>query len=159
MTGKAVDWVSIEAEYRGTKTPLRRIAEQYGVTEGAIRARAKKGGWTRDASGLKRSIVANAMSGVPQNITQGELRNCIESEAKTDIDDMQTGLDISRNCLRNLYAVSLDCDDPKTIKIIIEANKLAIETIRKIRGLDAPMDFSRMSDEEVAAIARGMMPR
>lgn len=159
MAAKAVDWVAIEAEYRGTKTPLRRLADQYGVTEGAIRARAKKGGWTRDAVGLKRSLVANAMSGISQGVTQDELRNCIESEAKTDIDDMQTGLDIARNCLRNLLIVSTDCEDPRVIKTIIESNKLAIETIRKIRGLDAPMDFSNMSDEEVAALARGMAPK
>lgn len=153
------DWVAIEAEYRSTKRPVLQIAKQHGITEGTIRARARKNGWNRDSSGLKRQIVADSMSGVTKGVTTDTIRNNIESEAQTDIDDMQTGLDIARNCLTNLLAVSLDCQDPRVIKTIIESNKLAIETIRKIRGLDAPMDFSNMSDEEVAALARGMAPK
>lgn len=45
---KAVDWESIEREYRAGKISINAIAAQYGVTEGAIRKRAKKHGWTRD---------------------------------------------------------------------------------------------------------------
>lgn len=48
---KAVDWESIEREYRAGKISINAIAAQYGVTEGAIRKRAKKHGWTRDLEG------------------------------------------------------------------------------------------------------------
>jgi len=45
----APDWNAIEAAYRTGAGSLREIAAEYGVTEGAIRARAKKGGWARPA--------------------------------------------------------------------------------------------------------------
>lgn len=45
---KLVDWERVEAEYRvGIKT-LREIAEPYGITEAAIRKRAKRDKWPRD---------------------------------------------------------------------------------------------------------------
>ncbi|HHJ4287384.1 TPA: hypothetical protein ACQJMO_005106 [Klebsiella quasipneumoniae] len=44
------DWEAIESAYRAGVLVLRDIGEQYGVTEGAIRKRAKKFGWVRKAS-------------------------------------------------------------------------------------------------------------
>lgn len=41
------DWEAIESAYRAGVLVLRDIGEQYGVTEGAIRKRAKKLGWVR----------------------------------------------------------------------------------------------------------------
>jgi hypothetical protein len=41
------DWEAIESAYRAGVLALRDIGEQYGVTEGAIRKRAKKFGWVR----------------------------------------------------------------------------------------------------------------
>lgn len=41
------DWEAIETAYRAGVLSLRDIGEQYGVTEGAIRKRAKKFGWVR----------------------------------------------------------------------------------------------------------------
>lgn len=43
------DWEAIESAYRAGVLSLRDIGEQYGVTEGAIRKRAKKLGWVRKA--------------------------------------------------------------------------------------------------------------
>ena len=43
------DWEAIESAYRAGVLVLRDIGEQYGVTEGAIRKRAKKFGWVRKA--------------------------------------------------------------------------------------------------------------
>lgn len=43
------DWEAIESAYRAGVLSLRDIGEQYGVTEGAIRKRAKKFGWVRKA--------------------------------------------------------------------------------------------------------------
>ena len=41
------DWEAIESAYRAGFLSLRDIGEKYGVTEGAIRKRAKKLGWVR----------------------------------------------------------------------------------------------------------------
>lgn len=44
------DWERIELDYRAGIKSLRQIAEGHGITEGAIRKRAKRDDWTRDLS-------------------------------------------------------------------------------------------------------------
>ncbi|PAW51664.1 hypothetical protein CKQ80_23835 [Pseudomonas moraviensis] len=49
MSKSAVpDWESIERAYRAGSLSVRAIADQHDLTDGAIRKRAKKEGWTRD---------------------------------------------------------------------------------------------------------------
>lgn len=42
------DWEAIESAYRAGSLSLRSIADKHGITEGAIRKRAKTNGWLRD---------------------------------------------------------------------------------------------------------------
>ncbi|MFV0607536.1 hypothetical protein [Klebsiella aerogenes] len=42
------DWEAIEAAYRAGVMSLREIASQHGISEGAIRKRAKRDDWSRD---------------------------------------------------------------------------------------------------------------
>ena len=44
----AIDWAAIEMKYRTSGLSLRTIGAEYGVTEGAIRKRAKNESWARD---------------------------------------------------------------------------------------------------------------
>jgi hypothetical protein len=44
---KTIDWKGIERDFRAGKVSNVQIAGWYGVTEGAIRKRAKAGNWTR----------------------------------------------------------------------------------------------------------------
>ncbi len=44
---KTPDWAVIEADYRAGIKPLRQIAEENGITHGAINKRAKKQDWER----------------------------------------------------------------------------------------------------------------
>ncbi len=44
---KPVDWAEIERDYRSSSMSVREIARWYGITEAAIRKRAKRDGWTR----------------------------------------------------------------------------------------------------------------
>lgn len=46
----AVDWERIELDYRAAIKTLRQIADEHGITHGAINKRAKRDGWTRDLS-------------------------------------------------------------------------------------------------------------
>jgi hypothetical protein len=48
---RSPDWERIELDYRAGIKTLRQIAEAHGITEGAIRKRAKRDEWTRDLSG------------------------------------------------------------------------------------------------------------
>ncbi len=43
------DWEAIESAYRAGVLSLRDIGDKYGVTEGAIRKRAKKFDWVRNS--------------------------------------------------------------------------------------------------------------
>lgn len=46
----APDWERIELDYRAGIKALRQIAEEHGITHGAINKRAKRDGWERDLS-------------------------------------------------------------------------------------------------------------
>jgi hypothetical protein len=154
---KSPDWTVIEVEYLAGTDTLRLIAERQGVTEGAIRARAKKYGWTRYPSKMKRAIVEARMSGITQDITQDVMRK-IEEAAALDVQDMERGLRICRLCLINLEQSANGASDPREIKIIIDATAAAVDSIRGIRGLDSssqpPQVLPRekgMTDEELDA--------
>jgi hypothetical protein len=42
-----IDWVAVEADYRETRRSIREIARSRGLSDGAIRKKAKAEGWTR----------------------------------------------------------------------------------------------------------------
>jgi hypothetical protein len=129
------DWVAIEAAYRSGNGALRAIAKDHGIAEGTIRARAKKHGWVRDPEGTKRERVKALMSGAAQNVTRETMRN-IEDEAQQDAADMRLGLAVARLILQRLIEMVESVNDPKEVRVIAESNKIAVETIRRIRGLD-----------------------
>lgn len=134
---KAPDWIAIEGEYRAGVESIRAIADKHGVSDTAIRKQAKQKGWSRDPESTKRQIVKAAMAGGSRESSQIALRT-IEDAAADDIADMQRGLRISRQCLINLETAAESSVEPREIKVIVEATSAAIESIRKIRGLDDP---------------------
>lgn len=69
---KVIDWERIEADYRAGILSLREIALPFGVTEGAIRKRAKRDGWERDL-GPKIQAKADAL------VRKAEVRNTVRN--------------------------------------------------------------------------------
>lgn len=67
----APDWERIEADYRAGILSLREIAGTAGITEGAIRKRAKRDGWERD---LSAKIKARADALVRKEAVRSEVR-------------------------------------------------------------------------------------
>lgn len=68
---KTIDWERIELDYRAGIKTLRQIAEDQGITHGAINKRAKRDGWTRDLAAkiqqkandlVSRATVSSAVS-------------------------------------------------------------------------------------------------
>jgi hypothetical protein len=55
---KPIDWKGIEADFVAGKMSVREMARWYGVTEGAIRKKAKAAGWIRE--------------GQPRHVNRGE---------------------------------------------------------------------------------------
>lgn len=150
VTKQPSDWAALETAYRAGVKSVRAIADEHGVPEGTIRSRAKKHGWTRNPEGTKRELVraamAGAQAGITHAVTHAAMRENIESEADQDIADMQNGLSVARGCIGKLKAMVESADGPRDIKIIVEATKGAIETIRRIRGLDDPAPPTSRND-------------
>lgn len=72
MTEKRVtDWERIELDYRAGVLTLREIAEPHGITEGAIRKKAKAQGWVRD---LSAKVQAKADDLVRKDLVRNEVR-------------------------------------------------------------------------------------
>lgn len=67
----APDWERIELDYRAGVRSLREIAAEHGISEGAIRKRAKRFGWERD---LSAKIQAKADDLVRKEAVRTEVR-------------------------------------------------------------------------------------
>ena len=143
-TRRITDWIAIEGAYRAGRESLRQMAARFGITEGAIRLKAKQRGWLRDPEGTKRAMVKDRISGAQPEAPKKPVKKTAENvalmildaEATYDVQDMHRGLAVARACLVKLEGMVEMAEDPKDIKTIVEANRLAIETIRRIRGLD-----------------------
>jgi len=136
MTPATVDWIAVEGDYRAGQLSLREMADRHGTSESNIRKRANKNGWIRDPSGTKRELVKRAMAGDSAQMGAQCALRTIEQEAEQDVLDMRSGLDVARACLVRLNQVVGELAEPRDIKVVAEANRIAIDTIRRIRGLD-----------------------
>lgn len=68
MTSKQPDWEAIERAFRAGVLSIRTIAERHGVSDTAIRKKAKALGWERDLSDQVRKEVRS-------KLVRGEVRN------------------------------------------------------------------------------------
>ena len=137
------DWIAIQGDYLAGQRTLRDIASQHGITEGAIRKRAKHGRWVRNAPQTKRAMVAAHMAGASggRRGTQNDVPSTqsvldrIEDAAADDIADLERGLRVQRHCLMALEQAAETATDPREVKVIVEAAGNAVDSIRRIRGL------------------------
>jgi hypothetical protein len=127
-----------EVDYRIGSMSVNAIAIKHGIPEPSLRMEAKKQGWIKGLASSKRAMVKDAMSGadLTNSLTNDEVRKNQLTEAQQDVADMNSGLSVARGCITALMLMVPSVDKPRDIKTIVEANKSAIETIRKIRGLD-----------------------
>lgn len=68
------DWEAIETAYRAGVMSLREIASQHGISEGAIRKRAKRDDWSRDLN-------AKVKERADDLVRKAEVRKLVRSEA------------------------------------------------------------------------------
>lgn len=68
------DWEAIESAYRAGVLSLREIAIQHGITEGAVRKRAKRDDWSRDLS-------AKIKSKADDLVRKQEVRSQVRTES------------------------------------------------------------------------------
>ncbi|EOW2370905.1 hypothetical protein ACNZA9_001770 [Cronobacter sakazakii] len=67
------DWEAIESAYRAGLLSLREIASQHGISEGAIRKRAKRDDWSRDLN-------AKVKERADDLVRKAEVRKRVRSE-------------------------------------------------------------------------------
>ena len=84
MGVRRIDWEGVSIHYRAGIRSLRDIGEEFGVSEGAIRKRAKKEEWPRDLSKkIKEKAAEKVRIGEVRNGTLGPSENeQIEAEAE-----------------------------------------------------------------------------
>jgi len=119
MSGEAktVDWVAVEKHYRAGLKSLRTIAEDSGITEGAIRKRAKRDGWTRNLEEkiqqkAKEKVRNAAVRNDSTQLTPKTERETVEkySDIVAHVDEIQRedvklAVDVSRSQLKELAAL------------------------------------------------------
>jgi hypothetical protein len=74
------DWERIEASFRAGTMSLREIAAAHGISEGAIRKRAKRDDWSRD---LNAKVRAKADELVRKELVRSEVRVPTATEKQT----------------------------------------------------------------------------
>lgn len=121
---KVIDWELIERHYRAGLLSLREIARDVGVTEGAIRKRAKRDGWSRNltakiqqkAEELVRTEELKAVRTESTQLTAASEKEVVQSNAElvAQVDlsgrrDVGGSLDAARSMLGELSGLC----DPK----------------------------------------------
>ena len=114
---RPIDWEAIERDYRAGLMTLRQIADEHGVTHGAINKRAKRDLWERD---LAAKVQARADALVSKQLVSKEVsktalvteRQVIESNAQVIADtilnqrsDVQAGMRIVASLMSELTAI------------------------------------------------------
>lgn len=132
------NFADAEVDYRAGTMSARAIAEKHGIPEPTLRREAKKRGWVKGLSATKRIMVRDAMAGadLTHKLTRVQVERRQTEAAAQDVEDMNNGLNVARLCVAALIPMIAASDNPRDIKSIVEANKAAVDTIRKIRGLD-----------------------
>lgn len=143
---KALEQAGID--YQAGLGSVNALAVKYDIPEPTLRRHFKKLGLVKGASDAKRELVKEALAGQPLTNDEGVtndltnaqndevLRQVQLEEATQDVKDMNDGLAVARKCINKLLLMVDAVEHPKEVKYIIDANKAAVETIRKIRALD-----------------------
>lgn len=118
---KVADWSIIEKDYRAGRKSLRTIADEHGVTEGAIRKRAKRDLWSRDLDEkirqrtqekVRKQVVRKAGTQVDARTEKEVVERYSDAAASVDEiqrDDVKLAIDNSRSQLSELVTLG----DPK----------------------------------------------
>lgn len=132
------NFADAEVDYRAGSMSVNAIAAKHSIPEPTLRREAKKRGWVKGLSTTKRAMVRDAMAGadLTNSMTSDDVRQNQLTEAQQDVKDMNDGLSVARSCINALMVMIPMAENAREIKSIVEANKGAVETIRKIRGLD-----------------------
>lgn len=171
-SAKQPDWEAIESAYRVGVLSVRAIAERNGLTDGAIRKRAKKEGWSRDLTEKVKLATSEKLASAPVRTdsprtrlrTDDEIVDAASDEAAAVVISHRTGLSRWRAiadklcmALTNLDIVEDNLGDfSRALNSGVDAQLKVIKGERQAYNLDveAEVEGSRMEDVLRDLIAR-----
>ena len=126
------DWERIELDYRAGIKTLRQIADEHGITHGAINKRARRDGWERDLSGKINAkadaLVSKALVSTPVSTESKIAERQVIEAAATAVADIRLAHrhDIRRaRTLTNALLNELEQQtDPNTLAMLQELGEL-----------------------------------
>ena len=128
----AADWERIELDYRAGIKTLRQIADENGITHGAINKRAKRDGWERDLSEKIKAkadaLVSKALVSIPVSTESKFAERQVIDAAATAVADIRIAhrKDIQRaRRLTNALLDELEQEtDPATLALLSQLGEL-----------------------------------
>ncbi|MFJ2526211.1 hypothetical protein ACIOWB_24105 [Pseudomonas capeferrum] len=163
MTATQPDWEAIERAYRAGLLSVRAIADGNGVTEGAVRKRAKKEGWARDLANQVKTaardkLVRSAVRTVStQPRTDAEIIEEASDQAASVVLAHRTGLANWRSIADKLSVALAEMDVneenlgdfSRALNAGVDAQLKVIKGERQAYGLDSE-EGNRTVDELAA---------
>ena len=115
-----VDWEAIELRYRGGTESLRHIAKVHGITEGAIRQRAKRFEWTRDLKARVQEATERLLvrKSATRDVRTERDQVAVEAEMRSEV-VLRHRSEVVRGrgvCLRMLAELEAQTADPVTLE-------------------------------------------
>ena len=149
---RVVDWEAIQIEYaKGTRSNVE-IAAQFGVSEGAIRKKAREKNWAKDLSEQIRIKTAQKLreAEYESSTNYKEARtNAVEIEAKKQANvliqhrsDIRRHIQLRNNLLNECIVQSEDIDDFERLAEIIDSGDESkmMQAYRKAMSLPQRVD-------------------
>lgn len=152
---------------------LSEVAERIGVDRAAVSRRAKKEGWGdgADIADAIRKKVTEKVTGIVTPCNPKKRAEAIDAEAdrraavierhREEWPKVREMLETGREAHKNAEDVEekrLAFEDLKAAKISSETIKFIQEGERKAWGLDQIVDVTKLTDEQLANVAKGKMP-
>jgi hypothetical protein len=113
VISRSVDWESVELRYRAGSESLRTTAAAFGITEGAIRQRAKRENWARDLEARVRQATDAALlrKAATHDVRTEREVVAVEAEMRSEIvvrhrKDIQRGRSLSMTMLGELEVMT-----------------------------------------------------
>ena len=150
-----IDWERIERDYSAGQLTIRQIADEHGVSDSQVRAKAKKEGWRRDlsdaiAARTKAKISALDVSALIEETAKESAQKSAEAlrRAVEQASDIASG-----TVLRHRADIRLDMERAQAISALLddklsEAECLA-DVVRATQAFKALVDArSKLIDKE-----------